>query len=410
MQADVTPLIVGLIVLASSLISLRVGLSVAIIEIMLGSIAGNCGIQPEQWMVYLAGFGGVLLTFLAGTEIDTILLKEKFKQSFHIGILSFLLPFLGVFLLTYWVMHWSYSASLIAGIALSTTSLAVVYAVLVETGLTNSELGKMLMAATFITDMATALALSIMFVKPSLYTVIFISISLNVIYFAEKFSHYFFTHYRWKNKIIEPEIKYVFLLLLAFMYFANLGEGHAVLPAFLLGLLMSKHFRDTSETREVRNRLRTVAYAIITPMFFIVGGMRVSYTAIFSALGLFAILFSLKMMTKFAGVYFLAKKYIPNGSVYTTLLMSTGLTFGTISSLYGFNSGIIDKSQYSILIGVVIASAIIPTFVAQKWFMPVHSEDIVDINNIDSTIDEKHKQPIMPDKLENDNFAVRRDI
>ena len=78
MQADVTPLIVGLIVLASSLISLRVGLSVAIIEIVLGSIAGNCGIQPEQWMVYLAGFGGVLLTFLAGTEIDTILLKEKF--------------------------------------------------------------------------------------------------------------------------------------------------------------------------------------------------------------------------------------------------------------------------------------------------------------------------------------------
>jgi Kef-type K+ transport system membrane component KefB len=116
-------------------------------------------------------------------------------------------------------------------------------------------------------------------------------------------------------------------------------------------------------------------------MFFIVGGMRVSYTAIFSALGLFAILFSLKMATKFAGVYLLAKKYLPNGSVYTTLLMSTGLTFGTISSLYGFNSGIIDKTQYSVLIGVVIASAIIPTFVAQKWFMPVHSEDIVDIHN-----------------------------
>jgi len=381
MHADVTPLIVGLIVLISSLISLRIGLSVAIIEIALGSVIGNWGIQPEQWMVYLAGFGGVLLTYLAGTEIDTVLLRDKFKESFHIGILSFILPFMGIFAFTFFVMHWTYSAALIAGVALSTTSLAVVYSVLVETGLANTNLGKMLMSATFITDMGTALALSILFVKPSLYTLIFISISLNVIYFADKFFHYFFSNIRWKNKVIEPEIKYVFVLLLAFMYFANLGEGHAVLPAFLLGLMMSKHFREASAAKELRNRLRTVAYAIITPMFFIVGGMRVSYNLILSAIGLFAILFVLKIVMKFLGVYFLAKKYIPDGSMYTTLLMSTGLTFGTISSLYGLNAGLINQVQYSILIGVVVASAVIPTFIAQKWFMPAHSEDLVDINN-----------------------------
>lgn len=383
MHADIIPLIVGVIVLVSSLISLRIGLSVAIIEIALGSLIGNWGIQPEQWMSYFAGFGGVLLTYLAGTEIDTVLLKEKFKESFHLGLLSFILPFIGIFAITYFVMHWTYSAALIAGVALSTTSLAVVYSVLVETGLANTNLGKMLMASTFITDMGTALALSILFIKPNLYTLIFISISLNVIYFADKFSHYFFSNKKWKNKIIEPEIKYVFVLLLAFMYFASLGEGHAVLPAFLLGLLMSKHFRGDSAAKELRNRLRTVAYAIITPMFFIVGGMRVSYNLILSAIGLFAILFVLKIALKFLGVYFLAKKYIPSGSMYTTLLMSTGLTFGTISSLYGLNAGFINQVQYSVLIGVVVASAIIPTFIAQKWFMPAHSEDIVDVNNGD---------------------------
>lgn len=385
MNTDAIPLIVGLIVLISSLISLRVGLSVAIIEMVLGLLAGNWGIQPESWMIYLAGFGGVLLTFLAGTEIDTVLLKEKFKESFHIGILSFLLPFIGVFLFTYFVLHWSYGASLIAGTALSTTSLAVVYSVLVEAGLASTELGKMLMAATFITDMATALALSVLFAKPSLYTLIFISVSIIVIYFGVKFSHYFFSNPKWKNKVIEPEIKYVFLLLLAFMYFAKLGEGHAVLPAFLLGLLMSKSFTETSAAREVRNRLRTVAYAIITPMFFIVGGMRVSYKLIIAAIGIFLLLFAVKMITKFLGVYFLARKYLPHGSIYTTLLMSTGLTFGTISSLYGFNAGLIDQVQYSVLVGVVVASAVIPTFVAQKWFAPLHSEDIVDVNNGDGS-------------------------
>jgi Kef-type K+ transport system membrane component KefB len=380
MRADII-LVAGVLVFISSLISLRVGLSVAIIEIFLGAIAGNFGVQPDDWMLYLASFGGILLTFLAGTEIDTKLMKEKFKESFLIGTFSFVLPFVVVFLYTYYMAGWNFQASLIAGTALSTTSLAVVYSVLVETGLSKTEIGKLIMASTFITDMGTAIALSILFVKPTLYTVIFVLVSLCVIYFAGKFSHYVFHNPNLKNKVIEPEIKYIFLLLFIFMFFANIGEGQAVLPAFVLGLLMSKHFIETSGTKEVRNRLRTVAYAVITPIFFIVGGLKVSFPLILSALGLFVILFALKIVAKFLGVYFLARKYIPNGSMYTTLLMSTGLTFGTIASVFGLNSGFIDQVQYSVLIGAVIASAVIPTFIAQKWFMPVHSEDIIDLNN-----------------------------
>ena len=380
MRADIIA-IVGILVFISSLISLRVGLSVAIIEILFGAIAGNLGVQPDDWMLYLASFGGILLTYLAGTEIDTKLMKERFKESFLIGALSFFLPFIVVFLYTYFFADWNFSASLIAGTALSTTSLAVVYSVLVETGLSKSEIGKLIMASTFITDMGTAIALSILFVKPTLYTALFILVSLCVIYIAGKFSHHVFDNPKLKNKVIEPEIKYIFLLLFIFMFFANIGEGQAVLPAFVLGLLMSKHFTETSETKEVRNRLRTVAYAVITPIFFIVGGLKVSFPLILSAFGLFLILFALKIVAKFLGVYFLARKYIPNGSMYTTLLMSTGLTFGTIASVFGLNSGFINQVQYSVLIGVVIASAIIPTFIAQKWFMPVHSEDLVDLNN-----------------------------
>lgn len=371
------PLVVGIIILGASLISLRLGLSVAIIEIGLGLIAGQFGLQPQEWMVYLAGFGSIVLTFLAGTEIDTKLMREKFKESFLIGSLSFLLPFLGAAAFTYLVAHWSAQASLIAGAALSTTSLAVVYSVLVETGLSGTRVGKFLMASTFITDIGTALALSVLFVKPTLFTALFLVISVIVIVFATRFSHLVFDNPRWKNKVTEPEIKYIFLLLLAFMFFARVGDSHAVLPAFVLGLLMSKHFTETSETKAVRNRLRTVAYAIITPLFFVVGGMRVSLPLIVSSLGLFFVLFFLKMVTKFLGVYFLSRKFIPGGAMYTTLLMSTGLTFGTIASAFGLASGLIDQVQYSVLVGVVVVSAVVPTFVAQKWFMPVHSEDIM---------------------------------
>jgi len=380
MSATITPLVVGGIILVASLISLKLGLSVAIIEIVLGAIGGQFNLHVQDWMTYLAGFGGITLTFLAGTEIDTQLMREKFKETFLIGSLSFLLPFAGVTAYTYFVAHWGVHAALIAGTALSTTSLAVVYSVLVESGLAKTRIGRLLMASTFITDMGTALALSILFIKPTLYTGLFILVSLVVIFLATKFSHLVFDNALLKTKVVEPEIKYLFLLLLVFMYFADLGDGHAVLPAFVLGLFMSKHFVESSETKNVRNRLRTVAYAVITPIFFIVGGMRVSFPLIGSAIAIFLILFFIKAVAKFFAVYFLARRYIPGGAMYTTLLMSTGLTFGTIASLFGFTSGLIDEVQYSVLVGVVIASAVIPTFIAQKWFMPVYSEDVVDLN------------------------------
>ncbi len=344
----------------------------------MGAVSGNLGLKTEEWMLYLANFGGIILTFLAGAEIDTRLMRDKFKESFLIGAFSFLIPFIGAFLYTYYVIVWSLPASLIVATALSETSIAVVYSVLIETNLSKTEIGKLIMASTFITNMWVALTLSVIFIKPTLFTVIFIIVSIFVIILATRFSHQVFDNPKLKNKVIEPEIKYIFLLLLIFIYFANLGEGHAILPAFVLGLMMSKHFTETSGTKVVKNRLRTVSFAIITPLFFIVGGLKVSFPLIMSAFGLFIALFIIRQLMKFIGVYFLTKRYIPNGNIYTTLLMSTGLTFGLIASVFGLNSGFINQVQYSVLTGVLIASAVIPTFVAQKWFMPLHSEDILD--------------------------------
>jgi len=378
MHADLVPLFTGLIIFVASIISLRLGISVAIVEILLGSIAGNFGLHTEEWMQYLAGFGGIILTFLAGTEIDAKMMKENLKSSLLIGGFSFLVPFLLVAVVSFYFLHWNIRATLIAGIALSTTSLAVVYSVLIESGLSDTRIGKLLMSSTFITDMGTALTLSIIFVKPTWFTLLFYVISIAVIAISSLYSHHLFNHSIFKNKVVESEIKYIFLLLLTLIYFANLGDGHAVLPAFVLGLFMSKYFGKGSEHHLVIKRLRTVAYAIITPVFFIVGGLRISFPLIAASIGLFLLFFVLKIVAKFLGVYFLAKKYIPHGSMYTTLLMSTGLTFGTISSLFGLQASIINQSQYSILVGVVVASAVIPTFIAQKWFMPIEDEDILE--------------------------------
>ncbi|BDZ71888.1 hypothetical protein GCM10025861_24050 [Methanobacterium petrolearium] len=114
-------------------------------------------------------------------------------------------------------------ASLLAGAALSETAVAVVYFVLVENNLLTTDAGKRIMAATFITNLATALALSVLFFKPTLYTFLFYLISVLVIVLATKFSYLIFDNERFQNKVIEPEIKYIFMLLLIFMVFAQLG-------------------------------------------------------------------------------------------------------------------------------------------------------------------------------------------
>ena len=376
MEPDKIPLIAGLMIFAASLLSLRLGLSVAIFEILLGLTAGNLGLHAADWMTYIAGFGGIVLTFLSGAEVDAKLLKENFRRVATLSLFSFLTPFAAGYLFCRYAAGWNFQASLITGIALSETSLAVVYSVLTETGLNKTRTGKLLMACTFLTNTLTALALSLAFLKPNLYTLLFLGVAGGFLVFAGRFSAGLLNHPALAGKVIEPEIKYIFFVLLAFIYLAELGSSQAMLPAFLFGLVMSGHFAAPSAAA-VKNRLRTVAYAFITPFFFIVAGMKVSLGALWGAAVLFAALFAVKQAAKFAGIYFLAGRYFPANRNYFTLLMSTGLTFGLMAALFGLKGGMLNAEQYSVLTGVLIASAVIPTFAAQRWFPPLEEEDII---------------------------------
>jgi Kef-type K+ transport system membrane component KefB len=371
MDTTQTAVILTFLVFVASLVSVELALSAAIIEIALGLVAGNfLGIQSAPWMDFLAGFGGILLTFLAGIEVDVQLLRDKFKESLSIGIASFLVPYLSAIFFCHYLVDWTWKASLVAGCALSTTSLAVVYAVLVETGLNASQIGKIIMAATFITDMGTAIALSVSFAEWSFRTLIFFIVSALLIVIVPRFLPKVFNRYG--SKVIEPEIKLLFFLLFGVMALASWGKSHAVLPVFILGLSLSTMFQSH---RELQRKLRIVAFAMITPFFFIKGGMNVSLPELWSNIGLFLMLFFVKTMAKGIGVLPIARYYLKENAVYTTLLMSTGLTFGTISSVYGLQAGHINSSQFSVLVAVVIATAIIPTLIAQRWFKPVLSEE-----------------------------------
>ncbi|HEU0216254.1 MAG TPA: cation:proton antiporter, partial [Stellaceae bacterium] len=121
--------------LAASLISMRVAISVALIEIIVGAFGGNViGMTLTPWVNYLASLGALLLTFLAGAEIDPDVVRKHAGSTLSIGLVGFFAPYIGCLLTAHFLLGWPWPQAQIAGIALSTTSVAVVYAVMVETG------------------------------------------------------------------------------------------------------------------------------------------------------------------------------------------------------------------------------------------------------------------------------------
>jgi len=366
MSAIAIAVVLAATILVASMISVEIGLSVALIELVGGVIVGNAfDVGVPSWLAFIGTFAGVVLTFQAGAEVDVPQFKREWRASLSIGLVSFFAPFAVVGMVAYYALDWTRRQAEIGGLALSTTSLAVVYAVLVETGLNRELVGKRLMSATFVTDIATVVGLTVLFVKPTIWIVPFVLVSVVLIVGLPRIAPWFFGRYG--DRVIEPEIKLVYASLFLLLWLGGRANSQAVLPAFILGLAMSSHY---VQHRLEQERMRVVAFAFLTPFFFLKGGMNVSVSALWANLGVLALLFAGKMVPKFVGVYPLARRYTAPHAMFTTLLMSTGLTFGTITSLYGLNAGIIDRTQFSLLITVVVLSAIVPTAIAQRWFHP----------------------------------------
>lgn len=273
-------------ILLASTISVELGLSVALIELLAGVIVGNAAhVDVPSWLSFVGTFAGIVLTFQAGAEVDVPQLRREWKASTSIGLVSFFAPFALV------------SVVLVVGLP-------------------------------------------------------WVS------------SHFF---PRYGNRVIEPEIKLVFACLFLLMWLGSRAHSQAALPAFVLGLAMSSFY---ASHRMEQDRMRVVSFAFLTPFFFLKGGMNVSTSALWANLGILGVLFAAKMGPKLVGVYPLARRFTAPHATFTTLLMSTGLTFGTITSLYGLNAHIIDRTQFSLLIAVVVLSAIVPTAIAQRFYQP----------------------------------------
>lgn len=354
--------------LAASVVSVRLTISVALTEIIFGILGGNAlHLQVTDWVNFLAGFGSVMLTFLAGAELEPEVLKKHWKESIGIGLVGFFAPFLGAWAYALYIAHWNPNAAKICGIALSTTSVAVVYAVMIETGFNRTEMGRVILAACFVNDLGTVLALGAAFANYNVWLLLFIIVTVGVLMITPRTTNWFFG--RFQRHVSEPEIKFLFLLLFFLGGLAAEVNSEAVLTAYLLGLVVASALQNN---KRVVEHMRSTVFTLLTPFYFLKAGSYVLLNALLGSFALTGILFLVKMVAKVLGVYPTCLAFGLRGKIaaYTTGMMSTGLTFGTISALFGLTHHYINQVQYTILVSVVIGSALVPTMVAQTFFRP----------------------------------------
>lgn len=365
----------------SAIIAHHLRISIALVEICVGVIVANIAnhfFGPNsfgnnlEWLRFLASTGAIMLTFLAGAELDPKVIRTKWREVVVVGIIGFIAPFFGCAVFARFILHWDPRASWLAGIALSTTSMAVVYAVMLETGFNKTEFGKGILGACFINDLGTVIALGMLFAPFSYKTIVFIVASVIILALFPIVTLFLTRIYG--NKTAAIRAKWVVLVLFGLGALALWSGSEAVLPAYIAGMLLAEF---ASKEHYWVKRLRTLTVGFLTPFYFIRAGSLVSIAALISAPFIFLVLFTGKVMSKIFGLYpvigiFRKEK---REKWYYTLLMSTGLTFGTISALYGYSHGIVTLEQYSFLVTTVIASAVIPTLIANLAFLPHHLLD-----------------------------------
>ena len=362
----------------SALIASALGLSIALVEICVGVGAaaatgwfglGDVLAANSEWIRFLAGSGAVVLTFLAGAELDPDILRTKLTEVGVVGLVSFLAPFLGCAALAYYWLGWDANASWLCGIALSTTSMAVVYAVMLETGFNKTEFGKGILGSCFVTDLGTVIALGLIFAPFTYKTIVFIVGTVAALALLP-YTTAWLTR-RYANRTAAIRTKWIMLILFGLGALALWSGSEAVLPAYLVGMVLAgSAARDTHWIR----RLRTLTVGFLTPFYFLRAGTLVSLPALLAAPLVFIVLLMSKVAAKIFGLYPVVSVFRKdrNERWYYTLLMSTGLTFGTISSLYGLAHGLVTQEQYSFLVAAVIASAVVPTLIAGIAFVPAH--------------------------------------
>jgi len=349
-------LIAGVLIVVAGYISLRTGISTAILELAFGSIARIVGVEPTETLAFLAEIGAIMLMFIAGTEIEFHVFKKRFKESITIGSAIFFIPLVAVMaFLSY--RYGINETSLLASVALAATSAAAVYTILYDMLILYSPLGQVLFGAAIICDILSIIGLSIILGKFSLFSTLYIVLLVVLFYMVPRTGKLILA----LKSTWELELKIIILLLILLAIVSSALGIHATLTAFILGILIAE---TAKSHKSLEMKIRGLGFGFFIPIFFFYSGVLVDLTLVATNLPFFAILFIITFMSTFGGAYIASKTCCPIKYAHVLAVYNVKTSITIIVAYEGLRSGIIDPTLYSMitttaLVGAIVVSAIL---------------------------------------------------
>jgi glutathione-regulated potassium-efflux system ancillary protein KefC len=358
-----SPALIAIAIVVAGIIGIKTRISSSIFEVAAGlALANVLGIGIAPWLDFLGTFGGLVLTFLAGAEVEFTLLRRQAKESFGIGTMAFVAPLLGVIGVLNVFTDWTWQARLAGGLALTTTSVAVVYAVLAEYELIKTPIAKTIIAITFVNDILTLIGINFIQTSFDVVTIAFVVVLIALVPIVPRLLKRVVQNFG--KRAVEIELRFVLAILLAISFFADQARLHSIFGAFVLGLVFANSIQ---EHQDILSKMRTVTFLLLAPAFFIRAGMLIALPAVVANVALVFGLLGTKLASKFIGVYALCRRWIPDAPMFSTMLFSTGLTVGTITATLAHQLQYLSDTQFSIVVTAVILSAVVPTLIAKRF-------------------------------------------
>ena len=352
---------IGILILLAGIVSIELGVSTAMIEIIAGVIGSNLlNINPSPWFDFIANFGLLGIMLFAGFETSPRILKRYAKRNLTIGMVGYFFPFLVIFSVTYFLLSFSIPTSIIVSLSLSTTSLALVYAIIREHEAVASSVVHVMLGSAMIMDMLSMLTLSLLISELSLDILLYSAVLIVIYLFAFKVTPHIMSRY--KGKMAELEVRFILVLLFVMLFFAEkLLISEAVL-AYLIGVVLSEFVHEHEELIE---KLRGLVFGFFAPAFFFKAGLLINLRQLnLDLLVYIAVFGSLAYFSKFFGTCLFARRFMSKKEARIMgLMFNFRLSFGIAAALIGYSIGLISLGLYTVIVMIVLLTSIVSSIV-----------------------------------------------
>jgi Kef-type K+ transport system membrane component KefB len=353
-----TSLIVAAVLILAGWLALELGISSAITEIVAGVLLGYfiADVGKLDWLEFMAHFGLLGLMFMAGFEVDVRRLRTTWKSSAGIGVVSLAVPFAAVFIVCYYGFGLETKVAALAGIGLSTTSLALVYHTLRDRNLLGEPIGQTLLGGATVVDVLSMVALAILLGEAGWGTLVFLIFFVPTVIGLPQAGAWLFRRY--KGNVVEFELRFILTLLIGMGFMATNVGVHPAIIGFAVGLILSELVQGHEELEE---KLKGIVFSFFAPIFFLDAGTRLDVSLVdFGVIRMAAALFVVACGMKYLGTLLAARFLARTMGHFAGILFNYRLSFGIITATVGLEEGLIDVGLYSVILLVVMASAALP--------------------------------------------------